>query len=54
MNPEPMSTDPEKCVPRPVTTSEETVFMGSGFGPAGRPGMTKVVLSQALRMTGFL
>ncbi len=49
MNPEPMNTDLEKCVPRPATTSEETVFMGSGFGPAGRPGMTKVVSSQTPR-----
>jgi hypothetical protein len=49
MNPEPMHTDLEKHVPTPASTWDTTVFMGSGFGPAGRPGMTKVISGQTLR-----
>jgi hypothetical protein len=51
MNPEPMHTDLEKRVPTPQPPSAKPVFMGSGFGPAGRPGMTEVISGQALRMT---
>ncbi len=49
MNPESMHTDPRKACSDVTAPWERTVFMGSGFGPAGRPGMTKVILSQALR-----
>jgi hypothetical protein len=49
MNPEPINTDLEKCVPRPAGALDKPVFIGSGFGPAGRPGMTKIVSRQFLR-----
>jgi hypothetical protein len=49
MNPEPMHTDLEKRVPTPHPPSAKPVFMGSGFGPAGRPGMTRAISGQALR-----
>jgi hypothetical protein len=48
MNPEPMNTDLERRVPTPETLGQP-VFMGSRFGPAGRPGTTEIVSSQALR-----
>jgi hypothetical protein len=49
MNPGPMNTDFEQLVSTPQHTLDETVFMGSGFGPLGRPGMTRVILGQAFR-----
>ena len=48
MNPEPMHTGREKAALAPQPTLEEPVFMGSGFGPTDRPGMTGIISSQAL------
>jgi len=41
-----MNTDLEQLASTPQNTLGETVFMGSGLGPTGRPGMTR---DQALR-----
>ena len=49
MNPEPVNTELTKVRSHATDTSEKTVFMGSGFGLEGRPGMTKVISSQTLR-----
>ena len=49
MNPEAMHTEGEKRVSRLKNNSSMTVFMGSGLGPAGRPGMTKIVSNQIPR-----
>jgi adenine-specific DNA-methyltransferase len=39
-SPEPMNTAPEKEAPAAVSIPVPSVVMGSGPGPAGRPGMT--------------
>jgi len=44
MNPEPMHTDFLKVDSNAAADFlDKTVFMGSGFGLAGRPGMTTVI-----------
>jgi hypothetical protein len=53
MSPEPMHTDLENYVGTFAGNLDNTVFMGSGFGPMGRPGMTKVISSQTLRRQIF-
>jgi hypothetical protein len=37
MNPEPMNTDLEQLVSAPENILDQTVFMGSGFGPTAAP-----------------
>jgi len=46
MNPELMNTDREKLISAPQNSVGQTVFMGSGFGPMGHPGMTRVISGQ--------
>jgi hypothetical protein len=43
MNPEPMHTELTKKHSDAAATTNEPVFIGSGFGPTGRPGMTKII-----------
>jgi hypothetical protein len=45
---------PRKARSDAATPSAKPVFMGSGFGPAGRLGMTRAISGQALRMKSFL
>jgi hypothetical protein len=40
MSPEPMNTGGCRLAPMHGASSSAAVFMGSGLGPAGRPGMT--------------
>jgi hypothetical protein len=48
-NPEPMNTGRRKTGRDAGANLDKPVFMGSGLGPAGRPGMTKVISGQVLR-----
>jgi hypothetical protein len=47
MNPEAMNADSENLIAMPGVLGGGW-FMGSGLGPMGRPGMTKVISGQAL------
>ena len=41
-----MNTDLASPVAAPERNLDQTVFMGSGLDPAGRPGMTKVIFEE--------
>src|SRR5581483_8804122 len=41
--------EPRKAPVDAATSRQKTVFLGSGLGPMGRPGMTKLISSQAFR-----
>lgn len=44
-SPEPMNTTDSEEAARAMIIAADTMFMGSGLGPPGRPGMTKRPLS---------
>jgi hypothetical protein len=53
MSPEPRNTDGENGGGDASESLDMAVFMGSGLGLTGRPGMTKVISGQTLRMRGI-